>query len=222
MNFGPSAAQSEAQVSLIDEFIRRAARELELEAAWVALRGSEDIALINDQAVYDIPDGFDVGRIDGVCVVDSEGREIEMEPGVRSYEREQWSTAAASLPVRFEFQNQTLILYPAPDTERYPTLRIYGYRRAVVPVQAGDRIELDREALVQKATAIGKKHFSMPDAAIADTDCRIYLARIKPMQADGESIHIGGHFSRKFTNTTRRTTRNPDARFFYTNWTPRP
>lgn len=221
LGFGPQAAQSEAQVGLLDEWIRRAARELFLEAPWVSLRLRIEIPLTTNVSIYDIPDGFEVGNIDRVILVSEDGREQELGAGVRPYERSLWAESQATMPQRYEFIDGEMRLYPKPDATRFPTLLIEGKSTSPDPRQPDDLVPLDDEAVIQWAVAIGKKHLGTADAAVADRDARLYVARVRPTQSDGSSIQIGGHFSRKFLMSTRRTRAADRDRYFHLNWTPR-
>lgn len=229
LNFGPQADASLDMRALLDEFVRRAARELLLEADWVELQVELAYETVPAQHLYDWPDNMDLGRIESIFVVDKEGREFPLEPGLRDYERNQWDSKGeverAGLPLRYEVVNEDLRIYPAPS-DQYPEIHFRGYMTPRPPLKSEDRIPVDHEALIQKATAIGKKHFSMPDAQQADLDVALYLSRVRPTESDHSGFRIGGHFSSKFLPTTRRTgsarRRSWGQNGWWEGWTPAP
>jgi hypothetical protein len=208
LGFGPQAARSPAMKDVLDELIRRAARELILEAHWVELRIREDIATVDGGSEYDFPDNMEPGRLERIVVVGEDGSENELEAGIRPYEREQFTRGSdpKDLPLRYELVNGSVTILPAPDATRYPTLRIEGYSRPPDPQQNADRIPVDKEALIQWATSLGKAQFNKPDAGVAMAAVREYVKRLRPMQSDGESVQIGGHFSQKFRYAQGRRT----------------
>lgn len=200
LKYGPDADLSDDQRQVIDEYIRQAFRQLIVDAYWVELRVREEITLENGQSTYDFPDRMDPGRIEQLIVKDSDGGEMPLRAGIRSHEREQFTSGSSpeSLPLRYEFVNQTITILPPPDTSKYPTLLIEGYERGVAPYADHDRIPVDEEAIIQMATVIGMKDMGHPDAQLRQADLDEFLKRLRPMQSDGESIQIGGHFSEKF------------------------
>ena len=238
LNFGAQAAQSDSMRSLLDEFIRRATRELLLEAHWVELRIRHRLDLIHGNAWYDWPDNMDPGRLERLIVVSTSGDEFRLSAGIHpeeraaalagrreNFHRDETPDAEGkyaepdpvsnlnagdpgrewlSMPLRYEIVNQQLCILPLPDTEVYPYMLIEGYSRPPAPRHNDDLIPLDEEALIQKATVIGKLHFSHKDAGAAAAYMAEYIKRLRPMQSEGETIRIGGHFSRKFPYNQRR------------------
>lgn len=206
LNFGPQGDTSPDMKNLLDEFIRRAARELILEAQWVELRIRYEVDLIDGQDVYDWPDNMDPGRLERLIVLSVEGHEYELKAGINPAERETMLSAndPRSLPLRYEVVNEDLKILPPPLTERYATLIIEGYTRGIPPTNDMDRIPVDQEALIQKATCIGKKHFGAPDAEIAERDFQSYLLRMRPMQSDNQDFRMGGKRSRQFDRIFQR------------------
>lgn len=225
LNFGPQADASPDMRVLLDEFVRRAARELLLEASWVELMIEFRVALIVAQHRYDFPDNVDLGRIEFIAALDEQGREYPLEPGLQAFERTEWDARdqveRARLPLKYEVTNEELVIYPAPDA-RYPELLIRGYATPAPPQHNDDRIPVDAEALIQKATAIGKKHFGAPDAQQADMDVAIYLSRLRPTESDNSGFRIGGSFSRRagYHHRNRGSRRGQDG--WWENWTPSP
>ena len=229
LNFGPQADAAEPMRELLNEFVRRAARELLLEADWVELRVHLAFDTVEAQHAYDFPDNLDLGRVEDIYVTDLNGREYALSAGVRDYERNQWEGQGdpekASLPLRYEVINQDFMVYPAPSTD-YPQLHFRGYLTPRPPKDDGDRIPVDHEALIQKATAIGKKHFGSADARQADMDLALYLNRLRPTESDGSGFRVGGRLSTKFKPSTRRTGSGGSQRWgqdgWWDGWTPAP
>lgn len=206
LNYGPQAAASPAMSDLLDEFIRQAAREVLLEAPWVELRQRLGVALQDGVERYEFPDNMEPGRLERVLVLDTEDREYELQAGIRPYERSDLGANPdyTDLPLRYEIMDQDLVILPRPNTERYPMLVIEGYARPPEPHHSDDRVPVDKEALIQKATVIGKLHLGTKDAMVAAQNLRHYLERIRSMQSEGETIRVGGAFSRRFPYQTRR------------------
>lgn len=200
LNFGPQAARSPAMRPLLDEFIRRAAAEVVLEAAWVELRIRYETDLVDGQDTYDFPDNMDPGRLERLIVRSKSGDEYELEADIQPHERAQFNRTATSkdMPLRYEIVNEEIVLIPRPDAVEYPTLLVEGYAKPAEPRANDDRIPVDKEALVQWATAIGKAHFGHKDASVSLQTVREYLRRVRATQTDSSSVQIGGHFSAKF------------------------
>lgn len=229
LKVGPQAEQSPTMRETLDELIRRASRELLLEAHWVELRFRSRLDLIDGQGFYDWPDNLDPGRLEEVCVVSTSNDIVPLQRGLHPEERADFLRGHAtafveeqlpdqtggysqtttgpewkSMPLRYEIVNQQLLVLPLPDTERYPYLTLEGYSRPPSPRMNDDLIPVDEEALIQKATMLGKFEFNRPDAGAAKVMLDEYLRRLRPMQGEGETIRLGGHFSRKFRYNRRR------------------
>lgn len=209
LNLGHEVSDSTAAHPLLDEFTRQAARELLLEAHWLELRATFDIELEDAQHSYDLPDHVLPGRIEDVYIVDTEGRERQILPDVRPYERGAWAGEdRKGLPQRYDFLNQLLEIFPAPDTTQYVTMRIYARSVDPDPRNNNDRIHVDREALIQRTTLLGKQHFGWPDVRQAQVDHQVYLERVKMAQGTGKGFTFGGRKSFRSASTTRRQRRN--------------
>jgi hypothetical protein len=199
LGYGQQAERAPAMRELIDEFIRRAAVELLLEADWVELRVRVATDLLDGVDEYDFPDRMDPGRIEQLIVVDKDGHEIPMLPGLHASERSLLdSRDSYDLPVRYEFIDGLIKVSPPPDAERYPTLLIEGYQAPAEPHADSDRIPLHKEALIRWATALGKAHFHKLSEENQLVGVRRLLQRVRATQSEGATIHIGGHFSSKF------------------------
>jgi hypothetical protein len=210
LSFGKQAARSPAMKDLLDEFIRRATREVVLEAHWVELRVRYENDFIDGQDTYDFPDNMEVGRLERLIVVSKDGDEYEMMPDIHPVERARLTsgTEPKDMPVRYEIVNQEIKVVPPPDAEQYPTLAIEGYTRPADPQNNDDRIPVDKEALIQWATALGKAHFQKTTEELTLRPVKDFLKRVRATQTDGSSVQIGGHFSRKFRYAqNRRLTR---------------
>jgi hypothetical protein len=206
LSFGAIAARAPTMRELLDEFIRRAASELLLEANWVELRVRITTDLIDEQGTYDFPDNMDPGRVERLVVVSTTGDEYELQADIQPCERAQFTQGGKDMPLRYEFVNEQIVLVPVPDAAVYPTMLIEGYMKPAAPKHNDDRIPVDKELLVQWATAIGKAHYGKPDAGVSMATAREFLRRVRSVQTDSSSVQIGGHFSRKFPYTRPRRT----------------
>lgn len=234
LRMGAVAEQSPVLRDTVDEWIRRAVSELRLEAHWVEHRIRQRLDLLDGIAYYDWPDNMDPGRLEELIVVSKNGDEFPLKRGMHPEERTaflrrygkvfheentpdtegQYQTEPSSdtatqykaMPLRYEIINEQVCLLPLPDSDEYPYLLIEGYMRPLAPRHNHDEIPLDEEAVIQRATVIGKYDRNHPDADRAKVMHDQYVARLRPMQSEGESIRIGGHFSSKFRyNRGRRT-----------------
>lgn len=210
LKYGKQAARSPAMKDLLDEFIRRATREVVLEAHWTELRIRYEADFIDGVDTYDFPDNMEPGRLERLIVVSVNGDEYEMMPDIHPVERARLNSGddPKDMPVRYEIVNQEIKVVPPPDAEQYPTLAIEGYTRPPDPQNNDDRIPVDKEALIQWATALGKADFNKVSEELTLRPVIAYLKRVRAVQTDGSSIQIGGHFSRKFRYAqNRRVTR---------------
>lgn len=212
LNMGLQARTSTAQHPLLDSFIRTAFNILLREANWAILDGTVEIPLTNAQHSYEVPDLVDVGSIYLVTVQDIYNREYPLSPGVAVYERNAYRVdldndttgERASLPLRWEILNGGLNIYPAPDTEQYAKLIVYGRGNPREPKVDGDRPLIDGQSLILQATVIGKNHLNMPNADNEEQLLARQLRNIKSAQSDGESVQIGPMRSQRYAEAVSR------------------
>lgn len=240
-HMGPQAERSPGFRAELDEWVREAFHTIVNEADFLVLKVALETDLIHGQHAYDIPDGMKVGDIDQVLVraapqSTGNGKQVLEEyplmAGVREYERNAWAMPApdpetgeqedrTGLPIRYEIIDQNFMVYPAPNTELYDTLIVRGYRMPPEPVHDDDRVEVDKEALIRLATAIGKSARRLPDAQDARARYETYVAKVRGNESEGETLRIGGGFSRKFPYVRPRRNVGPDySRYPF--WTPPP
>lgn len=202
LKYVEQAAQSPMLRGQIDEAVRAALNDLLLQCNWVELRQRRETKLIDKQNIYDFPDNFDPGRIESITVVSDKGARYRLEAGVRSYERDEYRfTERTGMPLRYEFINEEMHLYPAPDGEQYPTLEIEGFYRPSEPVNDDDSIPVQKEAIIRLATAYMK-----PDG-VREREVALalhYAQGLRSLNSENETIQIGGHLSRKHPYTKRR------------------
>jgi len=206
LNAGGQADADQTFRLLLDELLRRAVAEILREADWAELRERWDVTLVNDQSIYDFPADLDPGRIETVTIVDVNGAEYELHPGIAFYERDALGRMGPGLPTRYEVVNSELVILPTPLIEQYPTMRIEAYTRPAEVFNNSERVPVQREVVVQWAAALGKEHFGHPNWQQAKADAREYARRLRPAQSDGETIQLGGHFSGANRYRQRRRT----------------
>lgn len=228
INMGRQVRNSTALHDILDEYIRSAFNLLVREANWVIMEVEEEIDLLMGQHAYDIPDNIDVGDIRQITVENIVNREFPLLPGVAYYERnayrvdrglEDAPTAEelethSSLPLRWEIIDQLLNIYPAPDTNQYPTLKIRGKAIPREPYTDGDRSFIDKEAHVLAATVALKKHYKMEGADNDQAILNRHLMNIRASQSDGERVQIGPERSIRYPEQTTRFQGNDRAAFW--------
>jgi len=227
---GAQAERSPAFRDEMDEWIREAFHEIINEADFLVLKMRAEIDLIHGQHSYDVPDNLNAGDIDNVyvrqkVVSDTGGtqttQEYVLKPGLRAYERSAWKMPEpdpetgeqedrTSLPLRYEIVDQNFDIYPAPNTDIYSTLVIEGYRTPPEPTHNDDRLEVDKEAIIRLATAIGKAARRQSDAADTRARYEMYVEKYRANQSEGDTFRVGGRFSRKFPCQQQRSTTGPD------------
>lgn len=230
LNLGVQAAQAPARRNLLDEFIRAAFHDILETAYHLVLHVRLSTDLVDMEHSYDTPDNMNPGDIGAVYVLDTEGNEYPLSQGLQSSERTLWKEPPTAqqalgktnkgLPQRWEIVDQNFDIYPAPDTEKYPTLVIEGKRLPPEPQNSDDRIDLDKEALIRLATYYGKLHFKHPDADDMKARYDVRERDLRANDTEGEGIRIGGHWSNKFRYTTRRTLGTDYDRSRYPFWYP--
>jgi len=141
---------------LIDEFIRKAQREIFLRASWARLRQTASIPLITGQVDYDIPDATYVGGIITLEVVNLNNTNQQLtyddSRDLQAYEND-----APTQPQWWRIVNDNIRILPQPDATQFPSLYIEYELGVVDPVNDQDRIVVDGEAVVQLATISMKK-----------------------------------------------------------------
>jgi hypothetical protein len=225
---------STAHNDLLDEQIRSAFNLLINEAEWIVLHTVQDT--ITGQHAYDVPDNIAIGDIDQITVENIYGRELPLAPGVAYYERNAFKVsrgvgpddkpqsaesieANSCLPLRWEIRDSLLMVYPAPNADEYPTLKVWGKALPREPYGNGDRSFIDKEAHVL-ATVIALKTFwkqdSSNDRAILDR----HLSNMRAKQSDGESVQIGPVRSQRYPSGGNRSA--SDREQFWPDFQPFP
>lgn len=199
-------AQVERSTSMhgtLDECLRQAFVYITSSDQWAALRVRQEIDLVHGQHAYDIPDGILPGWIEGTPVVvrSTDNREFPLTPGVDSYDRARYSVdrdgAAVDdnvgLPLRWDFWDGQLQVYPAPDvdTEHYAKLGFWARTVPEEPVEDDDKSWIDPSAHVLMAL-----HFYHLDTSPAKAQAylgraMVQLQAIRSAQAPAQPIRLG-------------------------------
>lgn len=228
INMGRQIRNSTALHDLVDEHIRSAFNLLVREAHWVIQEVTDETDLITGQHEYDVPDNIDVGDIREITVESLLNREFPLVPGVAYYERNAFRVdrglesvptasdleANSGLPLRWEVIDQLLHVYPAPDADEYPLMRVRGKAIPREPYGDSDRSFIDKEAHVLAAVIGLKKHYNMSGA---DNDERVlsrHLMNIRASQSDGEPVQIGPVRSQRYPSQVTRQPHGDRAMFW--------
>jgi hypothetical protein len=207
LGMGQQVGQSTALHPMLDEHIRTACSLLQREAEWAVLDTILDEDTATGQRLYDIPDRMHPGDIREVSVVDVDGREHSVHSGVAIHERNAYGgEEQAALPLRWEMEQGAIALYPMPDAERYPTLRIRGQALGYEPYHDSDRVLVDSQAVILQATVLAKQHFDLPNPAAEAAVLGRHLVNLRAAQSDGETIQIGPEPSRRYPSQRARPT----------------
>jgi len=217
LNRGAQAEQSPVYRDKLTQYVLQAVSELWSRYPWIISKVRFPVALIDGQSTYDWPDNMEVGRLERLIIVDKDGGESILDPDIRPYERANLTSGdnPSSLPLRYEIINQEIVMYPPPLAETYPTMLVEGFMTPAEPVNNDDRIPMNKEALLQWATAVGKADERKSDAVMSMANAVQFIDRLRTMQSDGSSIRIGGGFSQKFAYNSPRRTPQANARANY-------
>ena len=188
--YSVSGGQAADAYPLVDELLRRAQRELHLEAPWLAQRVRKTQSLITDQSVYDTPDDALMTRIGRLAVINDAGNEYDLVSGHGADLRN--STKTSGAPVCFEIVDRALRIYPAP-TATWVTLVIEYYQNPAQLIAETDRTNVDPEALIQRATYLLKRHTGLGgDPRMDQADHMRYLERTSQEQGEVRTFNLGG------------------------------
>lgn len=191
---------------IIDEKIRSAQKQLYELFPWLVTFVQREVALVNEQAAYDIPDDTEPGKITFVVVSRiNDGWLFEMDRGIRPDEMNyiNQGMAKGSQPLRYEFIDQQIIVAPRPDTTYYDKLILYYYQIPGAFIEDAERAVVDGEALKMLAEILVKEHFGGQDTRQLRADMAQYIDRVKMKQSNGDGFQMGGHQSIA-TRTQRR------------------
>lgn len=224
LNMGQQVATSTAQHPVIDEYIRQAFNLLVRDANWVILEAVEEIALIDKQHEYDVPDQVDVGDIREITVQNKDNFEFLLHPGVEYYERNAYRIDRGNkenegqLPLRWVVEDKVLKIYPAPDATQYPKMFVRGRAIPRAPYKNGDRAYIDGESHIAQAVVSLKRHYNMPGAENDERILARHLVNIRAAQSDGETVQIGPTRSQRFPDLNGRLP--SDRGLFYPDFDP--
>lgn len=197
---------------LADELLRKAQRELHLEAPWLAQRVRRTYPLVVDQAVYDTPDDALMSRLGRFAVINDSGNEYDLAAMHGAPLRN--ITKTSGQPYAYEIVDRAIRLYPAP-TDTWVTLVIEYYQNPSNLIAETDRTNVDPEALVQRAAYLLKRHTGLGGDYKADQmDHMRYLQRTQQEQGEIRYMSMGGFVP---PTNTQRTQRD---RAWRTDWNP--
>lgn len=196
VNLGRSVQgnHSNATYALAQSWVRRAHEMLYYDVEWVRLAKTVDITLTEDVREYDIPEEVDPGRIQRVLVIKAAAKEDEKEypvgMGIRPNERN--SAQESGRPLRIELIDGEFKLWPAPDDVWAGTLRLEVVEGLTELNEQGDRVVVDKTALLLQAEILGKNHYGMPGIQLLVALLGKRIDDLRAAQSDDESIQIGG------------------------------
>lgn len=185
---------------LADEMIRKAQRELHLEAPWLTQRTRTTYTLTPDEAVYDTPDDALISRIGRLAVINASGNEYDLVAAHGAILRN--ATKTSNQPLYYEIVDQAFRLYPAPTSE-WVTLVVEYYAGPSQLIGETDRPNVDGEALIQRATYLMKRSTGLggdPDRDMQDH--MRYLQRTSQEQGEIRSFSMLGKVRMKYSNTS--------------------
>lgn len=194
--------------AIIDEKIRSAQKQIYELFPWLQTYVQRNITLVMNQAVYDIPDDTEPGKITFIAVRrSSDGWLLELEPGIRPAEMNYVNPTpvAGTQPLRYDFINQSLFIAPVPDTTYYDVLQLNYYQIPGAFIEDEERAVVDGEALKMLSEILVKTHFGGQDTKKLEDSFERYAANTKGRQSNGAGIMMGGH--RSLVGRTRRRNR---------------
>jgi len=191
----------------INERIRSAQLQIYELYPWTINYVTRLITLTNQGTVYDVPDDTDEGHIDYISVRRiQDGYLFQLDRGIRPQEMNTLilNTPTGSMPSRFQFINQTIVIQPPPDTAIYDVLSVNYFQTPSPLIEDGERVVVDGEAVRMLAEILVKEHFGGQDTQSLRASLTEYLDRKKTNQGDGDGLQMGGYMS----VTTRPQRRN--------------
>lgn len=185
VNQGPATL---LDVQLYDSFLTRAQQQV-----WHALRYEErrlttDFSTAVGQTVYDIPDNVAITHLTQFRVL-YETVWIKLLPGIE-YTHDTYTADAEQFPIRYDFTNGQIELWPEPDA--IYTVRIEHYPRPARFTQNSDRVSMDEDLVFHLALYNAKLHYRQPDAEASIGAFNAILADIKAAQhTDRRYVRLG-------------------------------
>ncbi len=178
---------------LIDEFIRKAQREIFLRASWARLRRTASIPLVTGQVDYDIPDATYVGGIITLEVVNLSNNNTQLTYD-DSRDLQAYENAEPTQPQWWRVVNDNLRILPQPNAADFPALYMEYELGLVDPVNDQDRVVCDGEAVVQLAVLSLKAHLgTFGDTSV---DKATFLQYLKDMRSYNNPSRMYGQASR--------------------------
>ena len=183
---------------LADELIRKAQRELHLEAPWLTQRTRTTFDLTTDEAVYDTPDDAQMSRMGRLAVINTSGNEFDLVAAHGAAVRN--TTKTSGQPVYYEIVDQAFRLYPAPSDE-WVTLVVEYYAGPASLIGETDRPNVDGEALIQRAAYLIKRSTGLGGDSDRDMqDHMRYLQRTSQEQGEIRKFSMLGRVRMVYRN----------------------
>lgn len=180
---------------VIDECLNSAQRVLYYDHDYTRLQVRRTITLVDGVSSYDFPDDIEPGQIFSPIYVRrvSDERIFPLRPGVNWLERNAAQVATTnSIPRRYTFENQMLVIFPAPDTTLYDQLVFDAFTACTDLVSEEDVCAVDSEALIQMAEIMARPRIGKPAIAGADAILAKYLDSLQTQSGDDGECTLGG------------------------------
>lgn len=185
-------------LALVDEAIRRAQRELTLEAPWTRLATEHTITLVANTSTYDFPDNMEPGRILDVFIRHaSTGKYASLEACPSQLIRNAATSSSSSRAFYYWFSGEQINLTPTPDVTSWDQLRLDGYLRENDLVDDEDLVVVDKEAVIQRAAMFFRMDRGLPITDDMKNSHQAYLKKVRSAQAEAGSVVMGGNTSAK-------------------------
>jgi len=179
---------------VIDSCLNMAQRLLYYDHDYTRLQVRRTIPLSNGVSVYDFPDDVEPGQIFDPIYVRrvSDQRIFPLRAGINWLERNAALSTVTAIPRRYTFENQTLVIAPAPDTTLYDQIVYDAFTAATPLVNDTDMCAVDSEALIQMTELMVRPRMSLPMIPGADAILVKYLDSLKTQSGDGADCILGG------------------------------
>lgn len=177
-----AAASTAFGAELIDSFVQDAQRQLYALCDWKHLRSAAEIPIVADHYWYDLPDGCNLERIEGVWIKLSnlwqplcEGIEIGdrnwLTGDPRRYDV-RWNDSAPA-----QTWNVQIEIFPEP---KYDTVvRVEYMRECGRFEEPEDTASIPDSAIFLHALTSAKLHFRQPDGPAYQTQLNVLVSRLK-------------------------------------------
>ena len=153
------------------------------------------IDLVAGESSYDFPDDIEPGQIFSPLYVRrvSDQRIFPLRPGINWLERNAATVATTnSIPRRYTFENQMIVIFPTPDITLYDQLVFDAFTACTDLVSEEDMCSVDSEALIQMAEIMVRPRIGKPDVPGAAAILAKYLDSLTTQSGDNGECLLGG------------------------------